>query len=287
MLNIAQVRQSIKRDISNGTAPGAGSAALQTGNLTAYSLAVKTLKAQGWSSCNTPTGAIEMHPVDRVPVFRLGICHLRRNKETNGWIVGTGDSERAIPATAIDDLTAQAQAMNEEANRPLSRISYDRSARDYVVRNGSLVGRYPDRVQAERAAIEHDSPALFAHYQDFIDRFSLVGNDPDAFDAKARKACRLVLRERVDVEAATVTSETTGEVYAVNGSCGCDDYQFRGHGKFFCKHQMALHLAGEMTDAPDGPCADPDDIPFDGSYPARPDDEFEPASARYGLQPAF
>lgn len=75
MLNIAQTRTSVKSALAN-TLP-----AINTRNLAGQNEAYKTLKAIGWTS------ALEMHPTDRVPVFRMDAASIRRDKRNGGWIV--------------------------------------------------------------------------------------------------------------------------------------------------------------------------------------------------------
>lgn len=73
------------------------------------------LKQAGWV-CHDPKDrdGMEIHPAERVPVFRLGGASIRRNKRHGGWIVEVagGVFEQSGDLTAI---TAEAVRLDKEA----------------------------------------------------------------------------------------------------------------------------------------------------------------------------
>lgn len=78
MVNLSQIKQQIKSaDLSR--------AARNPGHVLNMNDTYRALKQLGWTS------ALEMHPVDRVPVLRRGEASIRRNKDQAGaWIVEIG-----------------------------------------------------------------------------------------------------------------------------------------------------------------------------------------------------
>lgn len=80
MLNLAQISAQIKSaDLSR--------AVRNPGHICNLNDAYRGLKDLGWTS------ALEMHPVDRVPVLRRGEASIRRNKDVAGaWIVEIGEA---------------------------------------------------------------------------------------------------------------------------------------------------------------------------------------------------
>lgn len=92
MLNLTQVQSQIKSTPAPRPNPA---------NLTGLNECYRRLKAAGWV-CRGG----EMHPADRVPVFRLGCVALRRDKNTPGdWIVEVGES--IIHMSGLDAVIAR------------------------------------------------------------------------------------------------------------------------------------------------------------------------------------
>lgn len=79
--------------------------------------AYKQLKAAGWTCHNS-----ELHPTDRVPVFRLDSAAIRRNKSgASHWLLEIAGETHPVTDVTVADITAAVQAeLAEIAVKPRS-----------------------------------------------------------------------------------------------------------------------------------------------------------------------
>lgn len=101
MLSLTEVQAQIKSG-------NLGQARRNGGHLVTINDLYKQLKALGWQCLDR-----EMHPMDRVPVFRLGPASIRRDKQqAGGWIVTY--QGREIPTTAdLEEITTEVRSKME------------------------------------------------------------------------------------------------------------------------------------------------------------------------------
>lgn len=89
---------NILRDLGHGVKFAPAALIPNPNNPAGASLAYAQLKQAGWK-CHDPKDrdGMEIHPAERVPVFRKGGASIRRNKRHGGWIieVAGGILERA------------------------------------------------------------------------------------------------------------------------------------------------------------------------------------------------
>jgi hypothetical protein len=147
-------------------------------------LCYKQLKAYGWK-CHDPADrdGMEIHPTERVPVFRLGGASIRRNKRHGGWIVEVagGVFEQAGDLAAI---TAEAVRLDAEAQAarltPAAAVAMD------------LVTEYPalqSRIAAGLALVEAGKfdPAKYGTTWDNAGFYGCYSCDcPDSVNRKPR-----------------------------------------------------------------------------------------------------
>lgn len=133
-LNLKQIARTVKFApvalVPNPTSP--------LGQSAAY----RQLKALGWVCVNS-----EVHPTDRVPVFRLAGAAIRRLRTGAGWIVDVagGQYERA---GCLQQITAEAVALDEPPTPALSPAALEA---------GGLTSEYPalgKRIAAALALVE-------------------------------------------------------------------------------------------------------------------------------------
>lgn len=149
--------------------------------------------------------------------------------------------------------------MSIAQNNPLCKITYDRSAREYIVRNGREIARFPsgpkNKTRAQWAAIEHDSPAAAKIARDLV----AAGAD----EVRAIKAARLYIEGKVDLAAQTVASSDGERVYSCwSHHCDCDDFDNGQRRRFgyvehgapvvdgigvACKHTLARTIAQRIA----------------------------------------
>lgn len=141
----------------------------------------------------------------------------------------------------------------------LATVTYDRSARQYVVANGREIGRFPagkeNRTRAEWRALSYNDGQLYQAAQAML----VAGHD----EGRLLRAAALILDGRVidryqegSYSRATIQagdgnrSVVTGQdIYHVTRniiwSCTCEDYQGRrdaGERTPLCKHALAVML---------------------------------------------
>lgn len=146
MLNLAQVRSQIKSGDTTRAVRNAG-------HWLNINEAYRALKTLGWACFNG-----ELHPVDRVPVFRLGSASIRRDRTTpGGWVVeALGGSYRsqadlAEITTEVESMLSEveaAQAPEPETEAPPAKPS---SAAQVAQ---CLAVEYPEHAERVRRALE-------------------------------------------------------------------------------------------------------------------------------------
>lgn len=158
--------------------------------------------------------------------------------------------------------------MNLPQNTPLCKVYFDRSARQYIVRNGREIARFPqgpeNKVKAQWLAIEHDSADVYA-----IARELLAGG---VDEGRLIRAARLVIegkitnsefdgdyvRARVEASDGNRSPVTGWPYYQVthNLTWTCDCYDYINRADAFdrrpCKHILATQIAQRLAaaDAP-------------------------------------
>lgn len=145
--------------------------------------------------------------------------------------------------------------MNLTQPSQICKVYFDRSAGEYIVRNGREIARFPqgpeNKTKALWAAIEHDAPAVASAARDLV----ALGAD----EARTIKAARLiiegkVIQSRFDGDFAALRIEASaGNLSPVTGwafyqisrnlrwKCDCCDYVYRADafGPYACKHILA------------------------------------------------
>lgn len=122
------------------------------------------------------------------------------------------------------------------------KVFFDRPARQYMVRNGCEVARFPmgqeNKVKAQWTAIEHDRPDVYAIVRE-------LASEPGADESRVIRAARLVIEGRV-IESNFDSGLVRARVMASKGdhspvtgwphyqvthnlvwSCDCTDYHHR------------------------------------------------------------
>src|SRR5262245_22601441 len=138
-------------------------------------------------------------------------------------------------------------------------VTYDRSARQYIVANGREIGRFPagegNRVKAEWLALSYNDGRLYSAAMAQI----AAGH----CEARTLRAAQLVLSDRViehyheDNDSRALVAASQGNRSPVTGqdlyhvyhnlkwSCDCEDWQGRreaGEAAPICKHVLAVKL---------------------------------------------
>lgn len=153
--------------------------------------------------------------------------------------------------------------MNSTPPAELCKVFFDRSARQYIVRNGREVARFPqgpeNKVKAQWAAIEHDSADVYAVARD-------LAGAPGADEARIIRAARLVTlgkviesnfdsglaRARVTASEGNYSPVTGWPHYQVTHnlvwSCDCANYQGRPEAsdRRPCKHIYAVIIVQRL-----------------------------------------
>lgn len=147
----------------------------------------------------------------------------------------------------------------------LCKVTFDRSSREYIVRNGCEIARFPqgeeNKVKAQWLAVEHDHPGAA--------RFARELHAGGLDEARALKAARIVIEGKVTVEKHD-GDYTRARVEASDGQrspstgcpfymvyhnltwgCDCADYEFardNGDKKHVCKHIAAVQIVTRLAD---------------------------------------
>lgn len=170
MINLSQLEAKIK-----SSAPTR--ARLNPAHPLAVNEAYKQLKSLGWICLDS-----EVHPADRVPVFRLGSASIRRDKTTpGGWIIAVSDSEFRSSGsvseitTSVNELaapvdeTAQATSEIEPTPAPLSPAALEAQG---------LISEYPQLAEriAKALALVEAGVTKFPQYQTEWQNLTRDGN---------------------------------------------------------------------------------------------------------------
>lgn len=148
-------------------------------------------------------------------------------------------------------------------NQQLCKVTYDRSAREYIVRNGREIARFPsgktNKIKAQWCALDYDDATIAALARDLV----AAGHD----EKRAIRAARLVIEDKV--HAGHVESQThEGVVYSVSNRaflgihCECVDYENGREARFNerrnapptvdgqtgCKHALARLIVDKRDD---------------------------------------
>lgn len=147
----------------------------------------------------------------------------------------------------------------------LCKVTFDRSSREYIVRNGCEIARFPqgeeNKVKAQWLAVEHDHPG--------VARFARALYAGGLDEARAIKAARIVIEGKVTIEKHDGGSYTRARVEASDGqrspstgcpfyqvvhnltwTCDCADYEFARDGgdkKHVCKHIAAVQIVTSLA----------------------------------------
>lgn len=197
MLNLSQIQTQVK----STPAPR-----LNPAHPLAVNDAYRQLKALGWTCVNS-----EIHPVDRVPVFRLGSAAVRRDKDNpGGWIVTVSDLEYRFTGEVneisrfVSEITPQpaqiANTVSESEPTPAPVSSTMAEAQ-------GLMSEYPElteRITRALALVEADQTE-FPRYNTRFDPAGFYGyRDCDCGDASHRQprakfgiACKHTLAQEI------------------------------------------------------------------------------------------
>lgn len=144
----------------------------------------------------------------------------------------------------------------------LCKVFFDRSARQYIVRNGCEVARFPhgpeNKVKAQWAAIDHDRPDVYA-----VARELLAGGGDEGRLIRAARLVTLgkvtestfdhgLARAQVEASEGNRSPVTGWPHYLVTHnlvwSCDCHDYQSRSEAsdRRPCKHICAVMIVQQL-----------------------------------------
>jgi hypothetical protein len=150
----------------------------------------------------------------------------------------------------------------------LCKVFYDRSARRYIVRNGTDIARFPsgkaNKAKAQWAAIKYDGADVYEAAQALLSQYG----DIEGLPGRILRAARMVQEGKVNgdwVESATVPGRSyeVGERSLVGPYCGCVDYENGREARFnerphsaptitgwgtICKHILAAMIANEASE---------------------------------------
>ena len=156
--------------------------------------------------------------------------------------------------------------MSIAQNTPLCKVFYDRSAKQYHVRNGELIATFPsgkaNKIKAQWLAIQHDNSDVYDAAQTQLAQYS----DTKEMVGRILRAARLVIEGKVQpgrVESQThdKRSYEVSQRELIGSMCGCQDWQDgrearfsdRGYaaptvnGETVCKHIIATRIAATVS----------------------------------------
>lgn len=196
-LSLSEVRSKVKQDFTSIDPTGL---VLTHATPAGMNEAYRQLKALGWTSNR------EMHPIDRVPVFRLGPASIRRDRATvRTWIVEI-EGETFDAEGSLADITVHVKSLlPKPAPVPLSPAA--EAAADLEAQHGKLGGRIERALKLVEQGVTE-----FPHYHTEIDEATGIsgcdcpdrapwvssGNTIGIMTYHNGKACKHALAQRID-----------------------------------------------------------------------------------------
>lgn len=150
--------------------------------------------------------------------------------------------------------------LNVAQNQELCKVFFDRSAKQYIVRNGQLVGTFPagkeNKVKAQWLAVEYDAPELAT-----IARELLAEGFAD--EGRIIRAARLLIEGKLEInqkdgDYLRATAPASGDnrspitgldhyqvYHNLTWQCDCFDYErcWEDNHQHKCKHIIAAEIA--------------------------------------------